>query len=652
MTPPPAPGATAATTPSERAPPLRVASALSVWRAALALGALAALHAALAWDAAAGDAVTYDETAHIAAGYAHLVHRDFRLNPEHPPLAKAIAAAGVLAWAPPPPLPETLPLWQQAHRYPDARWLYGHAFLFGRPADVDARAVVAAARLPMILLALGLLAVLAYVAWRLGGAGAAVASVALAAVDPSLLGHGHLVTTDVPVTLALWAASIAAAALAWRPSWSRWACLGVAGGLALLTKFTAVVWLGVLVATLLPLLAWRQRRWARLPRLLAGSALAAAVAWATLWAGYGFSFAPSSLPGARLPVAAIVEQAADPALGHGAAARAIGRAIDVLHSARALPEAWLFGLGYAALKAQARRTYLLGTVADHADARFFPLGLASKQTLAMLALELGAALWVLGWAWRWWRQRKGTVATNDPGDGALASTPQPAVAVRLRDPNGEPALDGIDRLRADRWTLALCLALPALALLAVAMAGRLAIGLRHILPFVAILWLWAGLTVARLAQQRRGLALAAALWAAHAGSSLANHPHHLAYFHEGFGGRDGGAALFVDSNLDWGQDLGRLADWLRAHDVAWVNLAYFGTDDPARHGIVGPRLEAGGPYPLRYQPLRRPGLLAISESVRVGLELDVAGRARVASWLHHARHVATIGGSIRVYAVP
>src|SRR6266508_4406759 len=35
---------------------------------------------------------TYDEAAHLAAGYSYLARRDFRLNPEHPPLIKQLLA--------------------------------------------------------------------------------------------------------------------------------------------------------------------------------------------------------------------------------------------------------------------------------------------------------------------------------------------------------------------------------------------------------------------------------------------------------------------------------------------------------------------------------------------------------------------------------
>ena len=39
---------------------------------------------------------TYDEVAHLPAGYSYLRWDDYRLNPQHPPLAKMLAALPLL----------------------------------------------------------------------------------------------------------------------------------------------------------------------------------------------------------------------------------------------------------------------------------------------------------------------------------------------------------------------------------------------------------------------------------------------------------------------------------------------------------------------------------------------------------------------------
>jgi hypothetical protein len=76
-------------------------------------------------------------------------------------------------------------------------------------------------------------------------------------------------------------------------------------------------------------------------------------------------------------------------------------------------------------------------------------------------------------------------------------------------------------------------------------------------------------------------------------SDLLIHPHYLSYFNVAAGGPENGGNILVDSNIDWGQDLLRLKEWMAEHDVAEVKLGWFGTADPAY-------------YDIQYQPM--PGL--------------------------------------------
>jgi hypothetical protein len=102
-------------------------------------------------------------------------------------------------------------------------------------------------------------------------------------------------------------------------------------------------------------------------------------------------------------------------------------------------------------------------------------------------------------------------------------------------------------------------------------------------------------------------------------SSLHVHPHYLSYFNEAVRGPDNGQNHLVDSNIDWGQDLLYLRDWLFEHPEARpLGLAYYNLIDPQLVGIqfaLPPHDPPGispdrSDYLLRFGP--HPGYFAVS----------------------------------------
>jgi len=74
------------------------------------------------------------------------------------------------------------------------------------------------------------------------------------------------------------------------------------------------------------------------------------------------------------------------------------------------------------------------------------------------------------------------------------------------------------------------------------------------------------------------LNLAAISVTLHLCSSTAVFPHSLAYFNEVAGGPIHGHAHLLDGNLDWGQDLLYLEEWMNNHPEAQpVHVGYWGT---------------------------------------------------------------------------
>lgn len=186
---------------------------------------------------------TFDEGAFYVSGISYWRTGDFRLNPDHPPVVK-------LLWAIPVALRNDVPFdpdpdaWEQ-HDH----WRVADSFLYDGP--VDHFELLLAGRRVNIALATAFVALLAWWAHRLWGRGAGLLACALAATDPNLAAIAPLLSMDLG--LALFAT--AAAYFLWEyAEIDRPHCFYLGGlclGLALATKYTAVVTTGGLAVGVL-----------------------------------------------------------------------------------------------------------------------------------------------------------------------------------------------------------------------------------------------------------------------------------------------------------------------------------------------------------------------------------------------------------------
>jgi 4-amino-4-deoxy-L-arabinose transferase-like glycosyltransferase len=201
----------------------------------LAAAGLLALMAALMWHSASGESQTYDEAVHLVSGYSYWTTGDFRMNPEHPPLSKLWQAVPLMAMRPSPPDSDA---WKQREPLEAGR-------LFVHHNSVPASAILMSGRMMTMLCAIALGAALFW--WTRWSAGPLAAGVALGlyALDPNFIAHGHYITSDVPVALAMFLSAVTW----WRylETGSRrhlaFAALALAAALA--TKFSALFLLPV-----------------------------------------------------------------------------------------------------------------------------------------------------------------------------------------------------------------------------------------------------------------------------------------------------------------------------------------------------------------------------------------------------------------------
>jgi 4-amino-4-deoxy-L-arabinose transferase-like glycosyltransferase len=213
----------------------------------------------------------------------------------------------------------------------------------------------------------------------------------------------------------------------------------------------------------------------------------------------------------------------------------------------------------------------------------------------------------------------------------LVKTPLGMLALWLA---GAVAVLATPRLRA----AAAYLLVPTAVLLTVAMAESRNLGARYAI-FVPVFLAVVAATVVTV-RRRWVPGVAAALVGSVAASSLATFPYYLPYANEAFGGPSRTHLYLHDSNVDWGQDLGRLADRLRARypgERVW--LVYKGAGVPAYYGI-----DAADPLSVPPEQVR--GLLVVSDS-RIARADD-----RLAALLAGSTPVDEVGHSITIFRRP
>jgi 4-amino-4-deoxy-L-arabinose transferase-like glycosyltransferase len=483
---------------------------------------------------------TFDEPAHLYAGYSYWLHSDFGINPEHPPLVKLVAA---------------LPLLSSRPHYPDPLEVFfrfqsamGGIMLMSEPG-ADANLSHARAAVSIFAFALGLLVLLA--AREMFGDRAALVALLLFVFDPLILGHGPLVATDIGAACCIFAAIYAFYRYVKQPTWVRLGVCCLATGFAFAAKHSAIVVFPILAvlgayevlsAQVLsrevvsaPNGSPKNARPAmslgrRALKMVAVYAVIVVAAVVILWGFYGFRYA--ARPGGKQIVPS--SSAYLPELHSPAAVTAIGFA----ERHHLLPESYLFGLTDVTILARdGRPMYLFGKTYPAGKWFYFPSAFVIKMTLGFLAL--------------------------------LALVPF-ARALRRREHCREVVF----------------LVLPAAIFFLTAMTAKVDIGIRHILPVMPFLLVLAAGAAAALVKQSRAWAWAVAILVVlDVASSVRAYPNYLPYSNEAFGGPSRTYRVLADSNVGWGGGLKALHAYLASHNITQCWFAYESIPNPASFGI-------------------------------------------------------------------
>ena len=574
----------------------------------LAVAVLLVALGAQMWSAVRSWSPTFDEPYHILRSYVYLKTGDSALLERggHPPLTNLLSVAPLLLRSD-IALPSHEPGWPQVRAFKD---LFSAADEFFWQLGNDAEGILTQSRLPMLCLSLCLAGLVFWWAKERNGMGAGLLALGLYALDPNLIAHSSVVTTDLGATFFVFVTAYCVFKFCQRPSWRKLGLTGIVFGLAQATKFSCLFLAPIVLLTLAiwaftgrqqpPLFAlpgqarirgrrWPRRTaapWQRVYLVLGLWLLILLIGFVALWAVYGFQVRP------LLP-----HESSHPVLdryipGDNAALRRVVYALAE-HAPVPAP-AYFAGLAWLQRYSQAGHpSFLLGQYGRGGWWYYFPVALAIKTPIPTL-LVLLVALYL---------------------------------SLRHR------------REAHDEYFLLVPMAL----FFASSMFSSIDIGYRNILPVLPLAFVY----TSKVAAQANARVVRAALavlgvWLA-LGTILVG-PHYLAYFNELVGGSNNGYKYLADSNLDWGQDLKNLKRYVDAHRVTTVYLDYFGAADPGYSGIRSlplPDTQPAADAPLAYYAVSATSLLRV-----------YAPGGGPIDWIAAQRPVDKVGFSIFIYRLP
>lgn len=542
------------------------------------------------WYHAVRASVTVDEPPHILAGHRHLQCGDYGINPEHPPMAKMLAAIPLQF--------RTMnePPWECGAKMtskPDS-FTYGGRFLVENGLD----GVVVQTRLSIALLSLFLAALVFLAAREMFGRAEALVALALLAFEPSLIGHGSVVTTDMAISATAFAAVYTLYRFCQKTVWLRFLIVGATFGLMLAAKHSAVFFVGILFALLIADAVLFRRKDSALPRQILQRIASFAgfflIGWAILWASYGFRYyAVPSATSSTVSVADYIKENGRPEM----AASFSAKATDFVSRTSVFPESYTLGMADV-IAWGSRNTFIFDRAYPTGQWFYFPVAFTVKSSIALLLLL------PLGFLF----------------------------AVFNREKRREMVF----------------LLVPPLVFFVIASSSNFTTGIRHILPIYSFFIVVAAAGAVWLCRKFQFFRYALiALLIFHAVTAIRIAPNYLAFANDFWGGTNNIYHLFRDSNVETGQSVKLLNEYLARENIAdcWF--------DGYVHPEIIRAIQPCRPLPsnlriLSSQTVIEPVPAVIEGTVFISVN-EIPPRGVEYAPIAQSEPVALIGGNILVY---
>jgi len=579
-----------------------------------------------AWN----DSAIFDETAHIPAGYSYLTMRDARLNPEHPPLLKDLAALPLIFLN--LNFDTTQKFWTTDV---NGQWEAGHNLFWQVGNDPDR--IIFWARVPIVLLSLLFGWFIFKWTKELAGILGGLFALTLYAFDPNILGHNHFVTTDIGIAGFIMISFYYFLRFIKEPTWKNVAIGGFFLAVVQLTKFSSILLFPIfgLAALIYPLVKRipAEQKNAFLFKLknlggyLGKSIIAFAISLVIVWMFYGLNFY-------KTPESKMVETINfyfNPNDIANIKNIYTNRALLALNDnsfTRPLSEYFL-GIAMVFKRvAGGNGAYFMGQVSSAAFPAYFPTVFALKEPLILLFFMLSA------------------------------------IAIALRN-NIKAFIDRFNSAKKSLWLVNLqdCIRhhIKVLSMLSfiilyayISITGNLNIGFRHLFPILPFAYILTAKVIIDFCQKKNNyshkftfLSATFILSALLIINAVASYPYYMSYFNPIAGGPKNGYKYATDSNADWGQDLKRLKVFLKKHqEIDKIRVDYFGGAD-IKYYIQDKY--------IKWWDAKRPieaGWYAISTNFLQGSIYDKTKKDSDSyRWLKNIQPVHQVGTSIFIYYV-
>src|SRR5687768_127866 len=371
------------------------------------------------------------------------------------------------------------------------------------------------ARVPMVILTLLLGALIFGFARQLFNVRSALLAVALFSFEPTILAHGRVVK-DIHVAFVYLLFYFALYLYGSRPTMRRALWLGLACGLALIAKYSMVIVLPVLLVAFC-FFALRPPAAAGRRQVLVHFLIVAFSSLLIVKASYLFTHQPLI----AADIAALTRD--DPE-------RSTMLLSALKFSSPFIPPYFVYGVYRTFMHNDVGHSaFLLGAYSDKGWLHYFPVAFALKTTIPFLFITLVS----LGWA----------------------------VFGAIR--------------RDVRFLILLA---PAVIYALMSMFASINIGIRHFLPVFPFLFILGGAFLDRLLRMQRNcwmVMLVVAFIGACAIEAVRAYPDYIPYMNQFASGRPGWEYL-SDSNVEWGDDAGAVAEYLKERGETSVRASFLG----------------------------------------------------------------------------